>query len=158
MSKWRPHTTGILTGGLVVVLVALVASYIVTHFQPTTEVRVGSAVFNVRIADTDTAREKGLSGVENLGPMDGLLMVFQGDGTWGIWMKDMKVPLDIVWLNDEKKVIYIVTDASPALGISKTFVPNEPARYVLEVIAGSVKKAAIKIGDPVSFSVIGDQL
>jgi uncharacterized membrane protein (UPF0127 family) len=129
----------------------------VTNFQPTTEVRVGSAVFNTGLATTDTARKKGLSGVESLNGSGGLLMVFQGDDDWGIWMKDMKIPLDIIWLNNEKKVIYIVTDASPDLGTSKIFTPNDPARYVLEVQAGSVKRSAIKIGDIASFTLKENQ-
>jgi uncharacterized membrane protein (UPF0127 family) len=157
MSKWRPHTTGIVIGGLVLILVALVASYMITNFRETTEVRIGSGVFNTGLADNDSARKKGLSGVENLGVSGGLLMVFQGDDDWGIWMKDMKIPLDIIWLNNEKKVIHIVTDASPDLGTSKIFTPDDPARYVLEVQAGSVKKSAIKIGDTASFTLKENQ-
>jgi uncharacterized membrane protein (UPF0127 family) len=157
MSKWRPHTTGIVIAGLVFILVASVAAYIVTNFQPKTEVRLGSGVFSAQLADTDAERIQGLSGVDRLGPADGLLMVFQSDSEWGIWMKDMNFPLDIVWLNNEKKVIYIVTDASPDLGTSKTFTPETPARYVLEVPAGTVKRAAIKIGDTATFNVTEDQ-
>ncbi|HEY8992346.1 MAG TPA: DUF192 domain-containing protein [Candidatus Microsaccharimonas sp.] len=157
MSKWRPHTTGIVIGGLVLILVALVASYMTTNFQPTTEVRIGSGVFNTGLATTDSVRKKGLSGVENLDASGGLLMVFQADSAWGIWMKDMKIPIDIIWLNNEKKVIYIVTDASPDLGTSKIFTPNDPARYVLEVQAGSVKRSAIKIGDTASFTLKENQ-
>ena len=88
---------------------------------------------------------------------DGLLMLFADDGQWGIWMKDMKIPLDIVWLDANKKVIYIVTDASPSLGTSKIFQPDNPARYVLEVPAGSVKSGAIKTGDAASFTLEGEK-
>lgn len=158
MSKWRPHTTGIVIGGLVLILVAVVMSYIVTNFQPKTDLRLGSSVFNVRLANTEATRQQGLSGVEKLGAMDGLLLVYQGEDYWGIWMKDMKIPLDIIWLNNEKKVIYIVTDALPILGTSKTFTPANPARYVLEVPLGTVKKAAIKIGDTATFTLMEDQL
>ena len=93
MSKWRPHTTGVLVSGLVLILIALVASYMATNFQPKTEVRLGSGVFNVRLADTEPARVQGLSGTAKLGAHEGLLMVFEADAPHGIWMKDMNIPL-----------------------------------------------------------------
>jgi uncharacterized membrane protein (UPF0127 family) len=65
----------------------------------------------------------------------------------------MKIPLDIIWMNSDKKVIYIVTNASPDLGTSKTFKPETPARYVLEVPAGTVMSAGIKIGNTATFSI-----
>ena len=153
MSIWRPHTTGIVVGGLVLILVALVASYIAVNFQPTTQVRLGSSVFNVQLATTEPAREQGLSGVEKLAKNGGLLLVYEKVGIHGIWMKDMKLPIDIIWMNSEKKVIYIVTDASPELDITKTYLPKSPAKYVLEIPAGAAKKSAIKIGDTAVFKI-----
>lgn len=153
MSRWRPHTTGILVGGLVLILVALAANYMLNTFHSTTEVRLGSGVFNVRLAKTDTERKQGLSGVTKLDANDGLLMVFEKSDTWGIWMKDMKVPIDIVWLDDTKKVVHIVTNASPDLGESKTFTPKVPAKYVLEFTEGTVKGAAIKVGSVATFNI-----
>jgi uncharacterized membrane protein (UPF0127 family) len=156
MSRWRPHTTGILIGGLVLILVALAVSYILTNFQPTTQLRLGANVFSVRLATTEDAREQGLSGVKKLDANAGLLMAFARDGEWSIWMKDMNIPIDILWLDSGKKVIYIVTDASPTLSTSKKFVPKTPARYVLEVAAGTVKNSAIKIGDVATFDINED--
>ena len=80
-------------------------------------------------------------------------MVFDTEDRWGIWMKDMKTPLDILWLNSRKEVVYIITDASPELGTSTTFAPTDPALYVIELPAGSVKQAAIKTGDLVDFTL-----
>jgi uncharacterized membrane protein (UPF0127 family) len=157
MSKWQRSTTGILVAGLALVLVALVASFAVTNFQPKTEIRLGSAVFNVRLATTSAQRDKGLSGVRILNSSDGLLMVFSSDDKWAIWMKDMYVPIDIVWLDSEKSVVHIVTDASPELSTTKTFVPKADARYVLEVPAGTVKRSSISIGTVATFIVEGEQ-
>ncbi|RWZ78238.1 MAG: DUF192 domain-containing protein [Candidatus Microsaccharimonas sossegonensis] len=157
MSKWRPHTTGIVIGGLVLILVALVASYASRNFQPSSDLRLGSGVFTIQVATTDAARIQGLSGVDSLNANQGLLMVFPSDDTWGIWMKDMKVPLDIIWMNNEKKVIYMVTDASPDLGTTKTFKPKDSARYVLEVPSGTVKNAGIQVGSLATFTVVGSQ-
>ena len=155
MSVWRPHTTGILIGGVVLILIALVTVYVLNNFRATTDVRLGSGVFSARVAKTDAERQKGLSGVEKLDASEGLLMVFDKSDIYGIWMKDMKIPIDVIWLDSEKKVVHIVMDAQPELGDSKTFNSKQPAKYVFEVPAGTVKGAAIKIGDKATFNVEG---
>lgn len=148
---WRPKTTYILIGGLVLLLIALVASYIVSNFKPTTDFRVGSGVYHLWIADNEARRIQGLSGVEKLAPYEGLLMKFDDDGLWGIWMKDMHVPLDILWIDKDKTVVHIVKNADPKLSTDTVFTPKRPARYVVELPAGSVDKAAIQIGGVVLF-------
>ncbi len=150
--RWRPATTVILIGGLAALLIYAVVAYMVTHFQPTVQVRVGSGVYHLQVADTEAKRVQGLSGVAGLSPDGGLLMKFDSDSTWGIWMKDMKIPLDIVWLDKDKKVVYVVKNANPDLSTSVTFVPKTPARYVIELPAGGVDKAAIKIGTVADFN------
>ena len=157
MSKQHPHVAAIVIGGFTLILVVIVSVYSAINFHPTTKIRFGSAVFHMSPAVTNAARQQGLSGVKQLGTNDGLLMVFPSNNTWGIWMKDMKIPLDIIWLNNQKKVIYTVSDASPSLGTSKTFMPEEPAKYVLEVSAGTIKHDLIKVGDVASFNAIEAQ-
>jgi len=158
MSIWRPHTTGILIGGLVAILLALVISFMATHFQPTTQVKLGSGAFSTRVASTEAAREKGLSGVEKLSPSEGLLMVFETDDKYAIWMKDMKIPIDILWLDKDKKVIFMVMDAQPEPDAAnlKSYVPLSPARYVVELQSGAIKKAGIIIGSRAEFEVEGE--
>ena len=133
-------------------LISLVISYAVTTFQPTTSVRMGSSgIYKLWIADNDLELQQGLSGVTEL-PLDGgLLMKFPGDDTWGIWMKNMNVPLDIIWVNKDKKIVYIVKNATPDLSTTITFTPKDKARYVIELPAGSVEKSAIKTGTYVEF-------
>lgn len=149
---WRPKTTWILVVGLVALLVYSVAVYIVTNFRPTTEVKIGSGVYHLWIADTETERIQGLSGVDKLSMDGGLLMKYDTDGAWGIWMKDMRFPLDIVWLNKDKAVVYIVKNASPELLSDTTFIPKSEARYVIELPAGGVEQAAIKTGMTATFN------
>ena len=156
MSIWRPSTTGLLIGGLVVVILAAAIAFMVSNFQPTTEVKLGSGVFKVRLAQNDTARELGLSETTSLKPTDGLLMVFDSDNTWGVWMKDMKVSIDIIWLDSTKTVVYTVKNATPELSTTKMFKSKDPARYVLELPAGSVQQFGIKSGDKAEFTIAGE--
>lgn len=148
---WRPSTTRILVIGLVALLIYSVGLYMVTHFRPTTELRVGSGVYHLWVADTEDKRVRGLSGVEKLSPDGGMILKFETEGMWSIWMKDMKIPLDIIWINEEKKIVYIVKNATPELSTDTVFSPKEKARYVIELPAGSVEKAGIKAGMETTF-------
>lgn len=154
--KWRMQTSLVLIIGLAVILVALVTSFAFATFRPTTEVRIGqSGVYHLWTAKTDGELYRGLSGIEQLPRNGGLLMDFTVNGSHGIVMRDMQVPLDIIWLDENKKVVHIVKNAPPELGESKVFTPVEPARYVVEIPAGSVKNSAIKLGDVADFSAKG---
>lgn len=119
-----------------------------THGLATT-FRGGTAYLDV--ADTPQLRTQGLSGVTKMRLDEGLLFDFEADDTWGIWMKGMKIPIDILWLDKKGKVVYIVRDAQPELSTTKTFKPNEPARYVIELNAGAAERYMVKVGDIVEF-------
>lgn len=150
--QWRRVTTSILVVGVVAILVALVASFLVQSFRPTIQVKVASGVYHTWMATTEASRVQGLSGVEVLPPGGGLLMDFKEEGKWGIWMRDMEIPLDIVWISKDKTAVYIVKNASPDLGTDKSFYSKSMARYVLELPAGSVDKSAIRVGSRVTFN------
>ncbi|MFZ2126140.1 MAG: DUF192 domain-containing protein [Candidatus Microsaccharimonas sp.] len=153
MSVWRSSTTAILVGGLVVVIIAAAIAFMVSTFRPMVSVEIGSGVFNLVIAKDDPSRVTGLSGVDKLNPNDGLLMAFASDYTWEIWMKDMKVPIDILWLDSSKEIIYIVKNVGPELSTSKIFRPNTKARYVIELPAGSANNYGISVGEKLEFDV-----
>ena len=157
MSKWRPSITTGIVGIFIVFLIVAGLSVLFQNNKPSTRVQLGSGMFNARVVSSDADREKGLSGVESLDTFEALLMVFPNDAKWGIWMKDMSIPLDIAWLDSNKKVVYIETNISPELSTTKTFSPKVPARYVLEMSAGSVERSGIKINQVASFTLRGDE-
>jgi uncharacterized membrane protein (UPF0127 family) len=152
---WRRRTTLILITGFIAILVALVVVYIVSNFAPRTDIQLGSTVYRVKVADTLDLRYKGLSGSVFSRSDDGLLMVYPNDDKHSIVMRDMKMNLDIIWLDKNQKVIHIVKDASPETGEDVVYVSQKPARYVLEVAAGSTSKNSIKVGSIASFNVVG---
>lgn len=153
---WRPQTTAVLLGGFALILIALVVAYIIGNFKSTTEVRLNAGVYHLQLADTESAREQGLSGVEKLSPNGGLLMKFDSDYPWGIWMKDMDIPLDIIWLDNAKKVVYIKENVSPTQGTHVIMQPKKPSRYVIELASGSVAAAGIKVGQQAEFNLEGE--
>lgn len=107
---------------------------------------IGNAAVEVTVADSDAERVKGLSGVEHLDPRQGKLFIFDMDAKPGIWMKDMKFPLDIVWVNRDFKVVHIEENVSPDT-YPQVFYPPDDARFVLEVNAQFVNTFKIKEGD-----------
>ena len=137
---------------LILLLIGSAALYALwPQLQPHTTVRLGDGVFLTRVAKTLVEREKGLSGTRELRSDQAMLLVFDRDDKWSIWMKDMNYPLDIVWLDKDKKVVYIVKNAPPESYPYEKFVPKQEARYVLELPAGTTSKKAITIGAQAQF-------
>jgi uncharacterized protein len=106
--------------------------------------------FDVFVADTEQKRVRGLSGVEILEANDGMFFVFQKNDLWGIWMKEMKIPIDIIWLDENMRVVHIEEKVSPE-SFPKVFTPSQFARYVLEVSSGTVERVGIKVGDEAKY-------
>lgn len=114
-------------------------------------VRIGQAVLNAKVLVTESEREKGLSGTSSLEEADAMLFVFPSDDKWGIWMKDMKYPIDIAWLDSNKIVKHLVENAQPS-SYPTIFRPDQDVRYVLEMKAGTAKHKSITIGTRAEFT------
>ena len=114
-------------------------------------IRFAGQNVRVEIADTPAERELGLSGRERLGEKEGMIFVFDSPGRHAFWMKDMLFPLDIIWLDENLKVIYIKKDARPE-SYPEIFLPGEDAKYVLEVAVGFAEKYNLKEGDEVELN------
>lgn len=137
---------------LVFLLVGAAATYVLwPQLQPHTDLHLGDGVFAARIAKTQAERDKGLSGTGSLGEDQALLLIYDKDGKWPISTKEMKYSIDIVWLDKDKKVVYIVKNATPESYPYEVFTPKDDARYVVEVVAGTVGKKAININGDAAF-------
>ena len=114
--------------------------------SPMQTVTIGSTKIAVDVADTETLRNQGLSGSSDLPGGTGMLFVFDTDGLWSFWMKDMLFPLDIIWADAQGRIVGIAHSVSPDT-YPQSFTPGEPARYALEVPAGFAKAHGIAEGD-----------
>lgn len=118
------------------------------------EMKIGENTVKITLAKTQEERAKGLSGVSSLPADQGMLFVFDQKDTFpSFWMKDMVIPIDIIWMNDEK-VAKIDKNIGPPAAETldknlKLFRPDKPIDYVLEVNAGFSDKNNIKTGDSV---------
>jgi uncharacterized membrane protein (UPF0127 family) len=104
---------------------------------------------HVMQAKTEAEREQGLSGLPGLPADGGMLFIFDADGMYHFWMKDMRFPIDMVWLSSEGSVVYFIGNVAPST-YPAAFGPTEPSRYVLELPAGWAAQHGVQIGDPVS--------
>ena len=114
-------------------------------------VRVGQSPVRVYTADTLEEQQKGLSIFDTLPAGTGMFFVFDRDDAYGIWMRDMKFAIDIIWVDAEGRIVDIVEHATPE-SYPKVFWPRSPARYVLEVVSGFVEQRGITPSDIVDFS------
>lgn len=116
----------------------------------TTQVVLQTTLYTLEIADTDTLRERGLSYRTRLAPHTGMLFVFDAPALLKFWMKDMNFPLDIIWLNEDKKIVHIEHSLSPDT-YPQSFGPDIPTQYVIELNAGEAKKANLSVDTVVDF-------
>lgn len=107
--------------------------------------RIGGRVIKVERAVTGEQRTYGLSARSGLAKDTGMLFVFTSDDTYGFWMKDMRFPIDIMWLDASYKIVDMKERVTPAT-YPTVFYPSVPAWYVLEVPAGFVQEHGLSIG------------
>lgn len=110
------------------------------------DIRIGDATVVVEVADIEAAREQGLSGRAALPDGQGMLLVFAERGDWGIWMKDMRFSIDILFADSAGNITTIYRNVSPDT-YPKVFYPSTPARYVLELPAGYAAAHNVAEGD-----------
>ncbi len=123
--------------------------------MPTTRLVINKNYFLVEIASTDEEKILGLGGRKSLDDKlnvdTGMLFVFSEPSIEGFWMKDMNFPIDIVWMDQNKKITGYVEGAKPE-DFPKIYESPGEVSYVLEISKGQVKSKNIKIGDTANFA------
>jgi uncharacterized membrane protein (UPF0127 family) len=107
-------------------------------------VKIDGVVLEVQIADTDPRRARGLMFQEQLPLDEGMLLVFDDANKRSIWMLNMQFPLDVIWIDDNSRVVFIEKNIPPCKTALETVTcpsykgGSKDAKYVLEVTAGFV--------------------
>lgn len=105
--------------------------------------------FLFEIANTPQAKQQGLSGRATLNENQGMLFPFSEPSTPGIWMKDMRFAIDIIWLSDTGLVLGVEENVMPETYLEnppRVFYPPQPVSYVLEVRAGVARERGFLVG------------
>ena len=111
----------------------------------TSKLVIGDEVFVIELADTLAKQTQGLSDRKSLPDNHIMLFAFNDAQNWGFWMKHMHFPLDMVWLDEDYRVVTAMSDILPS-SYPQVFYPTKPAKYVIEANIGFVKKFTITAG------------
>ncbi len=112
----------------------------------------GEQGFNVQVADTENERRTGLMMRKSMRPGEGMVFLFDAEQPLSFWMKNTLMPLDIIFIDKDWKVVSIQKGAQPCKADPCPLYPSGgPAKYVLEINAGLSDKLNIAPGSIVQF-------
>jgi uncharacterized membrane protein (UPF0127 family) len=115
------------------------------------ELSIRNRTLQTQVSDDEAERIQGLSGKACLPQDYAMLFVFDKPGAnYCFWMKDMKFPIDIVWLDHDKNVVHLAQNTYPS-SYPKTFCPDAATQYVIELPRGDAQRLEIAEGDRFSF-------
>lgn len=124
---------------------------------PTTTVLIPPETkIEAELAYTDETRATGLMNRESLPEESGMLFLFSEMDLHTFWMKNTLIALDLIWLNERKEVVYMVTAPPCESDPCASYSPLQKAKYVLEVNAGFAKKHHVALGTRLEFSLPPD--
>ena len=110
----------------------------------TVDMRIGSQTYTLEVANTDAARQKGLMERDAMPANHGMIFVFAESRELSFWMKNTRIPLEILYLDETGRVVSI-REMKP---YDRTSVPSgAPAKYAIELNVGQVRRSGVKAGD-----------
>jgi hypothetical protein len=109
-------------------------------------------IITAELAASDAERARGLMNREIINPDQGMLFVFDYEGVHSMWMKNMLIPLDFLWLDREQRIVHIEENVPPCKrDPCPSYASKIPAMYVLELKAGSIKQNGLNLYDKIDF-------
>lgn len=130
-----------------IVLVIAAASADAAAPLPEATVTLGGQRYTVEIASTDASRMRGLMFRDSMPPDRGMLFVFEAELPLAFWMKNTRIPLDILYFNDRLELVSMALDTPPCTTpYCPPFPSAQPARYVLELNAGQAAALGLATG------------
>ncbi len=115
----------------------------------------GDVAFQVEVADSPAKREMGFQYRRELARDRGMIFLFPVESDQTFWMKNTPIPLDMIFIGRDLKIVGIVQQATPFSLDSRSV--GKPSQYVLEINGGLAKRMGIEAGDSVRFDGISTQ-
>lgn len=100
--------------------------------------------WQLEIAANNASRLQGLSDRDSLEPGHGMLFVFERPAKECFWMKGMRFPIDMIWLNEQREIIKIEQNITPETYPESFCADN--TKFVLEVNSGQAEQAGLALG------------
>lgn len=109
--------------------------------------------FSIEIADNDASREHGLMERTEMAKDHGMLFVFDDDAPRAFWMKNTKIPLDMLFFDADRRLVSVQHDVQPCVADPcPAYSSGAPARYVLELNAGQSRAIGLSPGDEMTIN------
>jgi hypothetical protein len=110
--------------------------------------------FKVELAISNEQKIKGLMNRKSMANDYGMLFVYDNSGIYNFWMKDTLIPLDIIWINENREAVFIKENAEPCMeGVCAAINPGVESKYVLELNAGSAKKIGLNLSNKLDINI-----
>ncbi|SRR5581483_2072325 len=116
-------------------------------------IKIDGHTFSLILAKDEKDKQIGLSKYSKIDQDKGMLFIFDKADFYPFWMKDMKFPIDIIFINGNK-IVTIYAEVPTSNGNLILYTPTEPADRVLEVKAQTSTKYNFKVGDSVEYKNI----
>lgn len=139
----------VLLGLILIFLTACLAN---EKVEQITEVCFQNNCFDVELAVTAQEQARGLMYRDSLDKDSGMLFIYPEEKQRSFWMKNTLIPLDIIWIDKDYKVVYINKNAQPCgEGDCPSINPEVTAKYVLELNAGTAEQIGLAVGSQLQF-------
>lgn len=164
----KKNNTTLIRVTLVVLAVAVIGYFVYDNFIKSSEPKVeyykfkkeGELTFtdslgvlkakiDLEIADSEYERELGLMNRNEMKENEGMLFIFPEQKDLSFWMRNTLISLDMIFVNDQKKIV-MIHKYTKTLS-DQSYSSYQPAKYVVEVVAGFTDKHNIKIGDKIDW-------
>ena len=116
--------------------------------------KIGMDIIEAEVMVSDHDRAMGLMFRPSLAPDRGMIFVFESPAFHGIWMKNCRFPIDILWLDAELNIVHVAEDVPPCKADPcPIYEPLRRASYVVELNAGQARREKATVGATVSFEL-----
>jgi len=124
-------------------------------FKPTQKATIAKHSFKVKVAESEGEKEIGLSQTRKMPNNYAMIFPFGKDGYYSFWMRNMKFPIDIIYINNNK-IVKIFPNVNPPKNNEplRVYVSDNPSDTVLEINGGLSEKYKFKQGDAIALQKI----
>ncbi len=121
--------------------------------MPIVSATIGTGTFRLHAPQDEQGRKTGLAAFDSLAQDEGMILRGMPVGRQSIWMKNMKFDIDVLWVNKDNQIIYIVQGMSKSDQQTIYHNPvNAPSAYVIELPDESCNKYGIATGQLVTIA------
>lgn len=140
------------------VLILVIALAFLNHNSPdkkTPQATINNHIFNLETARTEKEKGIGLAKYTNIPQNFGMLFIFEKPGSYSFWMKNMKFPIDIIFIKNNKIIKIFNNVPTPKSDNEQLsiYTPDQLSDAVLEISAGLSEKYKFKNGDPIKIKL-----